>query len=74
MHAFNNCELWPQVIPCIQPIINNTSLLLAKKRLNKTAYGFFLYRPLDFLIMFPTPNTLTTCANIAEAIFFTLLN
>ncbi len=41
---------------------------------NKVAYSFSLRRPLDLLAAFPTSDALTTCADVSEAISFTLLN
>lgn len=38
------------------------------------AYGFFLYRLLDFLAMFCTLNALAACADITEAVSFALFN
>lgn len=38
------------------------------------AYGFFLRHSLDLLAILPTPNALAVYTNVAEAVFFALLN
>lgn len=73
IHALNNPGLWPQVLPRIQAIINNTSSS-TRKTPNEITYYFFPRCFLDLLAAFPTPDALTTCADIAEAISFALFN
>lgn len=74
IHALNNSGLWPQVLPRIQTIINNTSFSSNGKTPNEVAYGFSSHCFLDLLTAFPTFDTLTTRVDAAEAVFFALLN
>lgn len=68
VHAFNNPGLWPQVLPQIQGIINNTYSSSTGKTPNEVAYDFFPRHLLDLLATFPTPDTLATCADVVEAV------
>ena len=74
VHALDNPGLWPQVLPRIQAIINNTSSSSTGKTPNEVAYGFSPWRPLDLLAAHPTPDALATCTDAAEAVSFALLN
>ena len=74
VHAFLNPSEWPQVLPRIQAIINNTSSLTTGKTPNELAYGFSSRRPLDLLAALPIPDALAARADATEAIFFALLN
>ncbi len=74
IHALDNSGLWPQVLPRIQAIINNTSSSSTGKTPNKVAYGFSPRRLLDLLAVLPIPNALATRTDAADAVYFTLLN
>ena len=74
VHALHNPALWPQVLPRVQAIINNTSSFSTGKTLNEVAYDFSPRRPLDLLAALPTPDALTARTDAAEAVSFALLN
>ena len=74
LHALHNSALWPQVLPQIQAIIDNTSSSSTGKSPNKVAYGFSPRRSLDLLAALPTPDALAARTDAAEAVSFALLN
>ncbi len=74
IYNLDNPSLWPQVLPRIQAIINNTSSSTTGKTPNKVTYGFSSYRLLDLLAAFPTPDTLAARADAAKAVSFAVLN
>lgn len=74
IHAFNNSGLWPQVLPWIQAIINNSSSSSTGKMPNEVVYDFFLRRLLDLLAALSTPDTLAACVDTSKAVSFALLN
>ena len=74
VHALVDPSEWPQVLPRIQAIINNSSSSTTGKSPNELAYGFSPRRPLDLLVALPTPDALSARVDATEAISFTLLN
>lgn len=74
VYALDNPGLWPQILPRIQVIINNTSSFSTGKTPNKMAYGFSPRRSLDLLAALPTTDALAACTDATEAVFFALLN
>lgn len=74
VYALNNPRLWPQVLPHIQAIINNTSSFSTRKTPIQVAYSFSLRCLLDLLAALLTPDALAACADIAKAVSFALLN
>ena len=67
-------SLWPEVLPRIQAILNNTSSLTTGKTPNKIAHSFSLQRPLDLLSNSLLPNTFQAGADAANVISFALAN
>ena len=74
VHALEDPSLWPEVLPRIQSILNNTSSSTTGKTPNEIAYGFSLRRPLDLLSDPLLPNTFQARADTADAISFALAN
>lgn len=74
VYMLENFSHWPQVLSCIQAIINNISSSIIGKISNKLAYGFSPRRLLDLLSILSTPNFLAVKSDIVEAISFVLLN
>ena len=74
VHALEDTSLWPEVLPRIQSILNNTSSSTTGKTPNKVAYGFSPHRPLDLLSNSLLPNTLQVRTDATDAISFALAN
>lgn len=65
---------WPEVLPRIQSLLNNTSFSTTRKTPNKVAYGFLPKRPLDLCSATTLPNAYVACIAAADAILFALIN
>lgn len=74
IYILKNLIYWPQILLCIQTIINNNFFLTVGKTPNKVAYDFTPRRFLDLLLALFSLDILATQAKAADAIFFTLLN
>ena len=74
VHVLEDPFLWPEMLPRIQSIFNNTSSSITGKTLNEIAYGFFSRRPLNLLSDSLFPNTFQSRTDAADAISFALAN
>ena len=74
VHALKDACFWPEILLCIQSILNNTSSWTTDKTPNKIAYGFSPCRPLDLLSNLLLPNTFQVRTNATDAISFALAN
>ena len=74
VHALVDSSKWPQVLPRIQDIINNSSSSTTGKTPNELAYNFSPRLPLDLLAALPTPDALSARADATGAISLALLN
>ncbi len=74
VHAMDDPSRWPEVLPRIQSLLNNTSSSTTGKTLNEVAYGFSPRRPLDLYSATTLPDTYVACAAAADAISFALAN
>lgn len=74
IHIIEDPSQWPKVLPHIQFLLNNTFPFKIGKTPNKIAYGFSLRRPLDLYLVIALPDTYIACTDIANAIFFALIN
>ena len=74
IHALEDPSLWPEVLPRIQSILNNTSSSTTGKTPNEIAYGYSPRRPLDLLSDPLLPNTFQAHTDATDAISFALAN
>ena len=74
VHAMEDASRWPEVLPHIQSLLNNTSSSTTGKTPNKIAYGFSPRRPLDLCSAATLPDTYVARTGAADAIFFALAN
>ena len=74
VQALEDPSLWPEVLPRIQSILNNTYSSTTGKTSNKIAYGFSPRRPFNLLSDSLLPNTFQAHADAADAISFALAN
>ncbi len=74
IHALEDPSCWPEVLPHIQSILNNTSSSTTGKTPNEIAYGFSSRRQLDLISPSTLPDTYVTRADVADAISFALAN
>lgn len=74
VHALEDVSLWPEMLLCIQSILNNTFFSTIGKILNEIAYGFFPHRPLDLLSDLIFPNTFQVRLDTTNTISFALTN
>lgn len=74
VYAMDDLFHWPEVLPRIQFLFNNTSSSITGKTLNKVAYGFSPRRSLDLCLTATSLNTSVTQTGAADAIFFALAN
>lgn len=65
--------MWPEILPKIQSLLNNTSSSTTGKTPNEIAYGFSTRRPLDLLAAIPTPDV-SSRLDAADAIAFATAN
>ena len=73
-HALEDPSCWPEVLPRIESILNNTLSSTTGKTPNKIAYGFLPRKPLDLISFFSLPDTYIARADAADAISFALAN
>lgn len=66
--------LWPEVLPHIQSLLNNTSSLSIGKTPNEIAYDFSPHKPLDLFSNPSIPSTFQARTNAADVISFALAN
>ncbi len=57
IHAMDDPSRWPEVLPWIQSLLNNTSSSTTGKTPNEIAYGFSPRRLLDLCSAIASPNT-----------------
>ena len=74
VHALEDPSCWPEVLPRIQSILNNTLSSTTGKTPNEIAYGFLLRKPLDLISLSSLPDTYVARADAADAISFALAN
>ena len=74
VHAMEDTSRWPEVLPRIYSLLNNTSSSTTGKTPNEIAYGFSPRRPLDLCLAATSPNTYVARTGAADAIFFALAN
>ncbi len=74
VHAMDDPLRWPDVLPRIQSLLNNTSSSTTGKTPNEVAYGFSPRRPLDLCSAATLPDTYVARATAADAISFALTN
>ena len=74
VHAMDDPLRWPEVLPRIQFLLNNTSSSTTGKTPNEIAYGFSPGRPLDLFSSTTLLDTYVTCIAAADAILFALAN
>ncbi len=65
---------WPEVLPRIQSLLNNTSSSTTGKTPNKIPHGFSPRRPLDLCSAVASPNTYVTHAKATNVISFAPAN
>lgn len=73
VHGLLNPSVWPEILPRIQSLLNNTSSSTTGKTPNEIAYGFSTRRPLDLLAAIPTPDV-SSRLDAANAIAFATAN
>ena len=74
VHALEDLSYWPEVLPHIQSILNNTSSSITGKTPHEIAYGFLPRRPLDLISFSSLSDTYIARADVADAISFALAN
>ena len=74
VHAMEDSSRWPEVLPRIQSLLNNTSSSTTGKRPNEIAYGFSPRRPLDLCATVTQPDTYVARVEAADSIFFAFAN
>lgn len=73
-HAIENAPRWPEVLPRIQSLLNNTSSSTTGKTPNKIIYRFSSRRLLDLCSTITLPNTYVACIRVTNTISFILAN
>lgn len=74
IHAIKDASQWPEVLPRIQLLLNNTSSSTTEKMPNKIAYGFSARRLLDLCLAVTQPDTYVAHTEAVDTIFFALAN
>ena len=74
VHAMDDPLRWPEVLPRIQSLLNNTSSSTTRKTPNEIAYRFSPRRPLDLFSSTTLPDTYVARTAAADAILFALAN
>ena len=74
IHAMDDPSCWPEVLPQIQSLLNNTSSSTTGKTPNEIAYGFSPRRPLDLCSAVASPDTYVARAEATDAVSFALAN
>ncbi len=73
-HVMDDPSRWPEVLPRIQSLLNNTSSSTTEKTPNEIAYDFSPRRPLDLCSTITSSNTYVAHAEASDAISFALAN
>ena len=74
VYALENPFCWPEILPRIQSILNNSSSSTIGKTPNKIAYGFSPKKSLDLISFSTLPDIYVARADAADAISFALPN
>lgn len=74
IHAIEDIFCWPEVLPQIQSLLNNTSFFITGKTPNKVTYRFSSKRLLNLLLATTLFNTYIAHTIVADAISFILTN
>ncbi len=74
VHAMEDPSRWPEVLPRIQSLLNNTSSSTTGKTSNEIAYGFSSRRPLDLCSTVTRPDTYVAHTKATNAKSFALAN
>lgn len=74
VYALKDPTFWPEVLPQIQSILNNTFSSMTDKTANEVAYGFFPHTPLDLLSPPGLPAAFQAHTDAADTISFALTN
>lgn len=74
VHALEDPFCWPEVLPHIQSILNNTLSSTTGKTPNEIANRFLPRRPLDLISFSSLPDTYVAQADVADIISFALAN
>ena len=74
VHAMDDPSQWPEVLPYIQFLLNNTSSSITGKTPNKVVYGFSPKKSLDLCLAATLPNTYVARTRAADAISFAFAN
>lgn len=73
IHDPLNPSVWPEILPKIQSLLNNTFFSTTGKTFNEIVYGFSTRRPLDLLAVILTPD-IASQLDAVDAIAFTTTN
>ncbi len=74
MHAMDDPSRWPEVLPCIQSLLNNTFSSTTGKTPNEVAYRFSPRKPLDLCLATILPDTYVARTRAVDVISFALAN
>lgn len=74
VYTLKDPSCWPEILPCIQSILNHTLSSIMGKTPNKIAYGFSPRRLLDLISLSSLLDTYIAQADIADAISFAFAN
>ena len=74
VHAIDDLFHWPEVLLCIQSLLNNTSSSTTGKTPNEVVYGFLLRRLLDLCSATTLPDAYVARTAAADAILFAFAN
>ena len=74
IHVMDDPSCWPEILPRIQSLLNNTSSSTTGKTPNKVAYDFLSRRPLDQCSALTLSNTYVAPAEASDTISFALAN
>lgn len=74
VYAIKDPSRWPEVIPRIKFLLNNTSSSITRKTPNEIAYGFSPRKLLDLILATAMSNICVVRTDMANAILFALFN
>lgn len=74
VQTLENPSLWPEILPRIQSILNNTASSTTRQTPNEITYSFSPRHPLDLLAAAQKPNAYIARATAADAISFAAAN
>lgn len=74
VHGIENPFCWPEVLPRIQSLLNNTFSSTTGKTPNEIAYSFSSKRLLDLILAMDVPNACVAHTDAADVISFALFN